>query len=298
MRPKNLVNTSELLKDTKVKDYAIGGIETWDQTSLKAAIEVAAETCSPMQVLIGAVQVRSIGIRAFVQLACQYISETSVPIALHLDETTDVDVIMQCMENGFTSVMFDGAELDFDTNVRITKEITTVAYASNISVEASLGKMPYSPQGVIGQIEACEATNYLTNVEEAAEFVSKTGIDILAPSIGNIHALYRDTMPLPDVDLARRLHEATKLPLSLHGSTGATDEQIRLLIPAGFRKINIGTRFMELYRAAMRTAIDKYEGYPCAFKILEECKSAMKKEITRLVTEVYRSSGKAREIII
>ena len=299
IRPKNLKNASELLQDAQARDYGLGGIETWDQTSLKAALEVAAETNSPMQILVGGPEVKTIGITVFTKMAFQYIAEASVPICLHLDECPDVDTIMNCLEAGFSSVhfdgMFEGAELDFNTNVRITKQVVKAAAACNASVEASLGAMPFSKQGTASElIGDDELGKGLTDVDEAVEFVAQTGINVLAPSVGNIHALYKEYMPEPNLELARRIHKATGLPLSLHGSTGATDKQVRQLISCGFRKVNIGTRLMEIYRQTMRSAVNKYQGYPCAFKILDECRLAMKREVTRLVTEVYGSSDKAR----
>ena len=294
MKPKNLVSTTELLNAAVIGNYGIGGIEAWDQTSLKAAIDAAVETNSPLQVLVGGPEVETIGIKAFTQMAYGYIAESSVPIALHLDECTDVDTIKKCMQAGFSSVMFDGAELDFAENVKITKEIVEIAHASGISVEASLGEMPYSVKGTTELENSDDMSSYLTNVDQAIEFVAKTQIDVLAPSVGNIHALYSATMPEPNLELSKELYESTKRPLSMHGSSGASDEQVRQMITAGFKKINIGTRLMEIYRSTMRTGIDKHEGYPCAFKILQECRLAMKDEVKRLIIEVYRSNNKIK----
>lgn len=199
--------------------------------------------------------------------------------------------------------MFDGSAIDFDENIRITKKIVEFSHFFNVSVEASLGKMPYSFEGTTGLIKINEdeiikvddlSRNInLTNIDEAIEFVSKTGIDILAPSIGNVHALYLDSIPEPNWVLGKKIHEAVKVPLALHGSTGATDIQIKKAISIGFRKINVATKFYEIYRKTMIKTVEKYKGYASAFLILNDCKLSMKKEIERLIKEVYHSDNKA-----
>ena len=287
-----VVSIADLLRAAEAEGYAIAGVEVWDQTSLKAACEAASEADSPLQVLIGGEMVQSIGYSVFMAMAEHYIDEARVPVSVHLDECPDRDIIYNCIAAGFTSVMFDGADLDYEANVRETAEVVRRAHASNVSVEASLGRMPFYKQDTGDSIRDLDFRGYLTDPEQAMDFAQKTGIDVLAPSVGNVHALYKETVSGMDFALAEKIHQTTRLPLSMHGSTGATAPQIRRAIECGFYKINRGTRFMELYRAVMREGAERYEGFPSAFNILADCGTAMKGDVVEFLTEICGSDGK------
>ncbi|MGM0366209.1 MAG: class II fructose-bisphosphate aldolase [Actinomycetota bacterium] len=291
-----LVNYNYLLKDAFERDYGVGAIEVWDSYTIKAAVDCAREENSPSALLAGQPFVESLGIESFANLAVTQINSVEVPIALCLDECTDFDFIINCIKAGFSFVMFDGGggehigeqKISFEENVKISREVAKVSHAAGVTVEASLGQMPLATGGHYRE----EERKGLTDPKQALEFVSSTGIDILAPSIGNIHCLYRESWPEPDWELGERIVDKIRIPCALHGASGATDDQIRRAISIGFRKINMGTRFNEIYREALTEEIKKCEGLGCPLNANTEASKAYKAEVKRLMKDVFISSGK------
>lgn len=292
-----LSNFNYLLKDAIEKDYGVGIMEVWDLHTIKASVEAAVEENSPAAILAGQTFIEGIGVEQFATLAISYINSVEVPIALCLDECHNFDFIIKCIKAGFSFVMFEGegseygsgGKINFEKNIEITKKIVEVAHSVNVTVEASLGEMPLSHGGLVSNLEIEGAR---TDPDKADEFVKKTGIDILAPSIGNIHCLYKDKWPEPDWDLAKRIVKKTCIPCSLHGASGAKDEQIRKAISIGFRKINIGTRYNEIYRLSLIKELQKCEGLGCPFNSSIIAGEEFKKEAKRLMRHVYRSSNR------
>jgi len=292
-----LSNFNYLIKDAIEKNYGVGIMEVWDLHTIQAAVEAAVEENSPAALLAGQSFIQAIGVNSFTSLALSYINSVEVPVALCLDECQDFDFIIKCIKAGFSFVMHEGAggeykggkALTFEENIRITRAVVEVAHAVNVTVEASLGEMPLSESGVIGT--SMGKTNR-TDPEQAYEFVKRTGVDILAPSIGNIHCLYKDKWPEPDWELAESIVKKIGIPCSLHGASGATDEQIRKAISIGFKKINIGTRYNEIYRKALIEELQKCEGLGCPFNSSINAGKAFKAEAKRLMREVYKSSDR------
>ena len=155
-----------------------------------------------------------------------------VRVALHLDHGADLDVVSKALRWGCTGVMRDASTLPFDENVAALKQVVDIAHAVNVDVEGELGHIGSAKDGV--------PTDY-TRVDEAVDFVRKTGVDALAIMVGTAHGHYKQA-PVLAIDRIREIHEA--LPgtaLVLHGGSGVPDDQIVASVDAGIRKINFGT---------------------------------------------------------
>ena len=155
-----------------------------------------------------------------------------VRVALHLDHGADLAVVSKALRWGCTGVMRDASTLPFDENVAALKQVVDIAHAVNVDVEGELGHIGSAKDGV--------PTDY-TCVDEAVDFVRKTGVDALAIMVGTAHGHYKQA-PVLAIDRIREIHEA--LPgtaLVLHGGSGVPDDQIAASVDAGIRKINFGT---------------------------------------------------------
>ncbi len=158
--------------------------------------------------------------------------KSSVKIALHLDHGADNAVVAKALRWGCTGVMRDASTEPFDENVRILKDVVDFAHAVQVQVEGELGHIGSAKDGV--------PTDY-TRVDEAVEFVRRTGVDALAIMVGTAHGHYKQA-PVIAVDRIREIHEALpQTALVLHGGSGVPDDQIIRAIDAGIRKINFGT---------------------------------------------------------
>ncbi len=170
-----------------------------------------------------------------------------VPVVLHLDHITDPSLAVRARELGFGSVMYDGSTLDFDGNVRSTREVAEWGRREGVWVEAELGE--------VGGKDGAHAPGVRTDPTEAATFVADTGVDSLAVAVGSSHAMTSQTAEL-DLDLVSRLRDAVPVPLVLHGSSGVPDAAIAAATRAGIWKVNIGTALNVAFTAGVRSRLE------------------------------------------
>lgn len=159
----------------------------------------------------------------------------TVPVATQLEHGHDFNTIMGAIQLGVSSVMFDGSALSYEENVKQTSEITRVAHAFGVAVEGELGAVGGS--AVRG---AEHAKSRLTDPETVVDFVSRTGVDSLAVSFGNVHGTYQ-ALPELDYDRVRRICSLVDVPIVMHGGSGLTAEQYRASVEAGISNIHFYT---------------------------------------------------------
>lgn len=157
--------------------------------------------------------------------------KSPVKVAFHLDHGADDLVVSKALRWGCTGVMRDASTCPFEENVSILQNVVKMAHAVNVGVEGELGHIGVAKDGV--------STEY-TKVEEAREYVEKTGVDALAIMVGTAHGHYKQA-PVLAIDRIREIHEAVPAALVLHGGSGVPDDQIVASVEAGIRKINFGT---------------------------------------------------------
>ncbi|MBP0456797.1 class II fructose-bisphosphate aldolase [Streptomyces montanisoli] len=172
-------------------------------------------------------------------------------VALHLDHVTEMDLLRQATEHGFSSAMFDAGALPFTENVDATAAAARWAHGEGLWLEAELGYVGGKP----GAPASAHAAGVRTDPVEAADYVRRTGVDALAVAVGSSHAMTERSAAL-DHGLVRRLAEAVPVPLVLHGSSGVPDEELREAVRSGMRKINIGTALNIAFTGAARRVLD------------------------------------------
>ncbi|SHG40732.1 fructose-bisphosphate aldolase, class II/tagatose 1,6-diphosphate aldolase GatY/KbaY [Fodinibius roseus] len=180
---------------------------------------------------------------------------------LHLDHAESYELIEECLDEGFDSVMIDASEKSFDENVAITSRVTELARSYGANVEAELGYV-----AKLGQSHEREG---FTKPDEARKFVEQTGVDALAVAIGSAHGFYKKE---PDLDLERleQIHRATSCALVLHGGSGIPDTQLQQGIRLGIRKINVATEIKNIFMKTLQeelqqnTEIDLRKVFPPA----------------------------------
>ncbi|WP_457965190.1 class II fructose-bisphosphate aldolase [Arthrobacter sp. D1-29] len=199
----------------------------------------------------------------------------SVPVALHLDHAQDEELARQAVDLGFGSVMFDGAHLDFEDNVKATKRISEYAHDRGVFVEAELGK--------IGGKDGAHAPGVRTDPAEAVMFVEATAVDALAVAVGSSHAMTDRTAEL-DLDLIKQLRAAVAVPLVLHGSSGVSDENLVAAISAGMTKINVSTHLNGFFTRAVRGYLETHPDVVDSRKYISAGRTALVPEVARLLT--------------
>ncbi len=226
-----LVTLSEILRDPDEKHYAVGAFNCLSLENVMGALEAAEELRSPIILQLAEVQFPEAPMEMMAPLYLEAARRSSVPVCVHLDHGQSLETCVKAIRLGFTSVMFDGAALPFEENVAASKEVTRIAKAAGVDVEAELGKVGNS--GV-------DTADVFTDVDESVRFVQSTGIDALAVAIGNLHGHYIHT---PQLNIPRliEIHEANRLPLVLHGGSGTSVEDFKACIHNGICKINVAT---------------------------------------------------------
>ncbi len=229
-----LVNLNEVLKDAKAKKYAVGLFNTTDTDMLQAVIEAAEETKSPVIIGTAEVLLPAGELKLIAPSVLAAARRASVPVVVHYDHGLTFPRCMEALQLGFSSVMFDGSAGEYDKNIADTAEIVKICHGFGASVEGEIGH--------VGQASSCDndVTAGYTKVEEACDYIARTGVDALAIAIGTAHGAYKSK---PKLDLVRlsEIAAATDVPLVLHGGSGLTDDDFRNAIAHGISKMNIFT---------------------------------------------------------
>lgn len=195
-------------------------------------------------------------------------------VAVHLDHCEDFNLATQAVDLGFDSIMYDGSRLDFDDNVATTRQVVEYAHAHGCTVEAELGE--------VGGKLGAHAPGVRTDPDDAAKFVSATGVDLLAVAVGSEHAMQERTATL-DQELIGRLNKAVPVPLVLHGSSGVPDEEIVRAIHSGMTKINVATHLNGFFTRAIRQYLAENPNVTDSRKYVKVGAEALSDEAARLL---------------
>ncbi len=216
-----------------------------DQQDLYAAVEAANEAQSPIILMVSVHAIEHSGLSAILSLLRSATENSRVPLWLQLDHATDLPLIKQCIGLGFDIVMADFSNDSKEENVKKTREVVKIAHAANVLVEGDVTRVPDDATG----------DNNCSSPQEAKDFASRTAVDLLAVSVGNIHGFARHK-PLLNAELIRNISRATAIPLVLHGGDYYSSDAIREAVQAGITKVNFGPELREAYCAGIRSAMD------------------------------------------
>lgn len=246
-----LVSFSKMLQDAYNGHYAVGAFNCLSIEHVMGAIQAAEELRSPIILQLAEVQFPYAPIEMMAPVYLEAAAKATVPVVVHLDHGQSLETCVKAIQLGFNSVMFDGANLPFEENVRQTAEIVRIARAAGVDVEAELGKVGDTGYGGEGTGDA--TPDVFTDVEESAEFIARTGVDALAIAIGNLHGRYVAT-PQLNIDRLKEIADRNNLPLVLHGGSGTSEEDFKSCIHNGISKINVATAL----QMAVTDAVRKY----------------------------------------
>jgi len=286
-----LVNAAQMLKKAKEGRYAVAQININNLEWTKAVLETVEELKSP--VILGVSEGAAKYMTGYKTVSAMVRAmdeclKISVPVALHLDHGS-YEAAKQCIEDGFTSIMFDGSHFDIDKNVAKTKELAGIAHAKGLSIEAEVGSIGGEEDGVVGTGEVADP--------EQCRLIASLGLDFLAAGIGNIHGVYPDNWKGLDFDALAKINEATAgMPLVLHGGTGIPEDMIKKAIGFGVAKINVNTECQLVFAAATRKYIEagkdtQSKGFDPR-KLLAPGVEAIKETVREKIM-LFGSSGKA-----
>jgi fructose-bisphosphate aldolase class II len=231
-----LVSMSEILPQAKANKYAVGQFNMNNLEFTQAIIDASIEENSPVIFGVSEGAMRYMGLDYTVAMAKVAAERASVPVALHLDHGSSFEVVMKCIQAGFSSVMFDGSHYPLEENIRLTKKVVEAAHAVGVSVEGELGTIG----GVEDDLNVADEDAKLAKPEEAIRFWQETGVDALAIAVGTAHGMYK-AEPKIRFDIIDEVARNIDAPIVLHGGSGVPDEDIVKAISLGVGKINVNT---------------------------------------------------------
>ena len=308
-----LVTTKEMFEKSMKEGFAIGAFNVNNMEIIQAIMDAAASQKAPviMQASSSAIKYARINYLMKMVKAAEE-EHPEIPFAIHLDHGPEFETCKMCIDNGFTSVMFDGSKYDFEENIRLTKEVVDYAHAHGVVVEAELGKLA----GIEDDVNVAADDAMYTDPAQAEEFVKRTGCDSLAIAIGTSHGAYKFKGEAKlRFDILQKIKERIpNTPIVLHGAStvipelveqcnkygadipgakGVPDEMLHTASISGVSKINVDTDL----RLAMTAAIRKeFFEQPEVFdprKYLGPARDLIKETVEHKIRDVFGSSNKA-----
>ncbi len=247
-----LVSAEKFLKEARAGKYAVGAFNTNNLEWTQAILEAAEAKKSPViiQTSMGAAKYMG-GYKVCLDIVTDLIESMNitVPVAMHLDHGAYEDAL-ECIEVGYTSVMFDGSHLPFEENLEKAKVVIEKAHAKGVSVECEVGSIGGEEDGIIDAGE-------LADPKECKK-IADLGVDFLAAGIGNIHGKYPENWAGLSFETLKDIADITgeHLPLVLHGGSGIPKDQVQKAISLGISKINVNTECQLVFAAATRKYIE------------------------------------------
>ena len=287
-----LVNAADMLKKAEAGKYALGAFNTNNLEWTLAILQAAEEAKSPLilQCTAGAAKWMG-GFKVCADMVKAAVEATgvTVPVALHLDHGSYEDCF-KCIEAGFTSIMYDGShEETFQLNLDRTKELVELAHSKGMSIEAEVG-------GIGGTEDGVTSNGELADPAECKQ-IADLGVDFLACGIGNIHGVYpADWAGLSFERLGEIKAQTGDLPLVLHGGTGIPVDQVKKAVSMGICKVNVNTDLQVVFAQGVREYVEagkdkQGKGYDPR-KMLKPGRDAIVERTKELIRE-FGSDGKA-----
>lgn len=202
----------------------------------------------------------------------KYGKEDGFYLYLNADHTHSFEKLVEAVKLGFHSVVFDGSNLAFEENIKLTQQAVNIGKHLNeeVLVEGELGFLGKGSEVLESlPIEILLKEN-LTDPEMAYDFVSKTKVDLLAPAVGSFHGVVKGFNPKLDIERIKKIKERVKIPLVLHGGSGLKDEDFLKAIDAGVSIIHIATELRMVWRDSLKEVLEKNEKEISPYKLMPE----------------------------
>jgi len=269
------------LKRTIEEKWALGHFNFSEDEALRAIVKSAAEFKTPIFVGTSEGERKHIGLKQAVNLVKAFREEFGIPIFLNADHHKSFDAVKEAVDAGYDAILADFSALPFEENIKLTKQSVEYAKSKNpdIIVEGELGYVRGESkiQKEIIEIKAED----LTKPEEAGQFVKETGVDMLAPAVGNIHGIVVSSPETIDIQRIGDIKKAVgeNVYLVLHGGSGLSESDFKNAIEVGISMVHINTEIRVAFTKTLRKTLEEMPEETTPYKILMPSIEAMKKVI-------------------
>jgi tagatose 1,6-diphosphate aldolase GatY/KbaY len=269
-----LKNTNEMILDAQENGYAVPAFNIHNLETIQTVLETCEKLKSPVILAATPSTVDYANKEYLIAIVQEAMEKVTIPFAFHLDHFENVQEIKSIIAKGCRSVMIDASKHPFEQNISIVKDIVDFAHACGVTVEAELGKLG----GQEDNIKVDEKDAFLTDPDEALEFVKRTGIDTLAVAIGTAHGLYKKE-PILDFERLAKIRQIVDIPLVLHGASGVPFTAVQKAIDLGICKVNIATELKIPFSSAIKEYFIEHPDATDPRKYLIPAKEAMAKVV-------------------
>ena len=243
-----IVNGFDLMKYAKDNHYILPAFNTTNLEMTYAIAKGLNQAGLPGYIQISSNNLRLSSPDTITYLAKDALKDSDVPIGLHLDHGKSYEHVKACEDAGFTSIMIDASHLPFEENIKEVKRAVEYCHFYGVPVEAELGALQGKEEDIVNEADS------KTDPEMVADFVERTGCDLLAVSVGNVHGL--DLTPKVDLPLLDEISKVSPVPLVMHGGSGIPFETIQKAREFNLLKVNYGS---DLRKAFISTFGEAYE---------------------------------------
>jgi len=288
-----LVSLTELMNEAEKGGYAVGAFNAVNYESLTAVIEAAEEMGTGVILNHAEVHFPLMPLEEIGPIMVAKAKAAKVPVCVHLDHGESLKSCIKAISLGFSSVMLDASGADYETNVKNTALICSLAHSAGVTVEAELGHIFSSDIGTDATKGKSQesldnyksADDVYTDPDTAKDFVERTGVDALAIAFGTAHGVYQKK-PVLDLERIKLIKEKANVPLVMHGGSGLTREEFRTAIKNGIRKINYYTYMTLAGGNAVKEYVDSVkDGAPLFFHDIPlVAKKAMKENVKEAIS--------------
>lgn len=274
----------QTVEDARQKKVAVGHFNISNLEALWGIFKAAQSLDLPVIIGVSEGERDFVGVKQAVALVKSIREEYNYPIYLNADHTYSFDRVKEAVDAGFDSVIVDGAKISFEENVKLTKQCVEYARASGreVLVEAELGYIGQSskvldelPEGVVLDEKS------LTDPAKAKEFVELTGVDMLAPAVGNFHGMLRGGVdPKLNIQRVKEIEDAVGIPLVLHGGSGNSEDDFKQAIANGIAIVHINTEIRVAYVNALKMSLQENPDEVAPYKVLKPTIKAVQDVVT------------------
>ncbi len=274
----------EYISEASKKKVAIGHFNISNLEALWGIFRAAKSLSVPVIIGVSEGERDFVGVRQAAALVKSIREEYDYPIFLNADHTYSFDRVKEAIDAGFDAVIFDGTELPLEENLKTTRQCVEYARAldHDVIVEAEIGFIGKSSKVLDAIPAGVKITEeFLTKPEDASRFVKETGVDLLAPAVGNIHGMLKGGIdPALNISVVKNVHTAVGIPLVLHGGSGNSPDDVRAAIQNGVSIVHINTELRVAYRKALTLSLQENPDEVAPYKYLKEPIKAIEKLVT------------------
>ena len=274
----------QYVAEARNKGIAVGHFNISNLETLRGIFNAAKKLDLPVIIGTAEGERKFIGTKQSVALVKSLREEYNYPIFLNADHTYTVEGVKECIDAGYDAVIFDAANVSYEENVRLTKEC--VEYAKkcgrDVLVEAELGFIGQASQVLDKLPEGVKITEeFLTKPELAQKFIKDTGIDMLAPAVGNIHGMLKGGKdPALNIKRVGEINAVSGVPMVLHGASGNSAEEIKEAIKNGMAIVHVNTEIRVAFRKAVEKGLAEKPNEVAPYKYMDGTVSAVEEIVT------------------